>query len=41
MPLLSACSGCGAGFRTPALWESDRCQQCELAFSQMKSTPGS
>jgi transcriptional regulator with XRE-family HTH domain len=41
MPLLSACSGCGTGFRTPALWESDRCQQCGLAFGQMKSTPGS
>ncbi len=44
--LLSACSGCGAGFRTPALWESDpcgiceaaRCQQCGLAFVEMKST---
>jgi hypothetical protein len=35
MPLLSACSGCGVGFRTPALWESDCCQQCGLAFSQM------
>ena len=36
--LLSVCSGCGAGFRTPALWESDRCQQCGLAFVEMKST---
>jgi transcriptional regulator with XRE-family HTH domain len=35
MPLLSACSGCGAGFRTPALWESDCCEQCGLAFAQM------
>ncbi len=49
MSLLSACSGCGAGFRTPALWESDpcgiceaaRCQQCGLAFAQMQSTPES
>ncbi len=40
-PLLSACSGCGTGFRTPALWESDCCEQCGLAFAQMKSTPGS
>jgi TniQ len=37
--LLSACSGCGAGFRTPALWENERCEQCELAFGQMQSTP--
>jgi TniQ len=35
MPLLSACSGCGAGFRTPALWESGHCEQCGLAFAQM------
>jgi hypothetical protein len=40
-PLLSACSGCGAGFRTPALWESARCEQCRLAFAQMQSQPGS
>ncbi len=33
--LLSACSGCGTGFRTPALWEDGRCFCCSLSFSQM------
>jgi hypothetical protein len=44
--LLSACSNCGTGFRTPALWESDactalrvRCERCGLAFAQMQCHP--
>ena len=33
--LLSACPICGAGFRLPALWKDERCEQCELGFAQM------
>lgn len=35
--LLSACPVCKTGFRTPALWDNDRCESCELPFSQMHS----
>lgn len=34
--LLSACPICGAGFRLPALWEDECCDQCGLRFSQMR-----
>lgn len=34
---LSACPVCQTGFRTPALWEDERCEHCGLAFSQMLS----
>ncbi len=34
--LLSACPICGAGFRTPVYWEDERCEQCELMFTQMR-----
>lgn len=33
--LLSACPGCGTGFRTPVLWEDDQCEHCHLHFYQM------
>lgn len=33
--LLSACPVCQTGFRTPALWEDDQCEQCKLPMSQM------
>ena len=35
--LLSACPVCKTDFRTPALWDDERCEQCGLAFSQMHS----
>ena len=35
--LLSSCPMCGTGFRTPALWEDECCEQCGLAFNQMQS----
>jgi hypothetical protein len=35
--LLSACPKCRTGFRTPALWDSDRCEHCDLTFRQMRS----
>jgi transcriptional regulator with XRE-family HTH domain len=35
LQLLSVCPVCGTGFRTPALWESECCEECGLAFSQM------
>lgn len=35
LELLSACPVCGTGFRTPALWEEDQCEQCHLHFCQM------
>lgn len=35
LPLLSACPNCGAGFRLPALWEDECCEQCGLMFTQM------
>ncbi len=34
--LLSACPICGAGFRTPSLWQDERCEQCGLMFTQMR-----
>jgi transcriptional regulator with XRE-family HTH domain len=34
--LLSNCPICGAGFRLPALWEEECCEQCGLMFTQMK-----
>ncbi|MGG6297718.1 helix-turn-helix domain-containing protein [Leptolyngbya sp. AN02str] len=34
--LLSNCPICGAGFRTPALWEDECCEQCGLLFGQMR-----
>ena len=34
--LLSTCPNCGAGFRTPALWEDECCEQCGLRFTQMR-----
>ena len=37
--LLSACSECGSGFRTPALWQDDRCEQCGLLFARMQCKP--
>jgi len=39
LQLLPACSECGAGFRTPALWEDDRCEGCGLRFAQMHCNP--
>lgn len=33
--LLSTCPECHTGFRTPALWEGDRCEGCGLLFAQM------
>lgn len=36
---LSACSECGSGFRTPALWQDDRCEQCGLLFARMQCKP--
>ncbi len=36
--LLSACPACKTGFRTPALWDDDRCEQCQLPLSQMHMT---
>ena len=35
--LLSACPVCQTGFRTPALWEDDQCEQCKLPMSQMQT----
>jgi Helix-turn-helix domain len=35
--LLAACPVCETGFRTPALWEDGRCEQCGLLFNQMQS----
>lgn len=35
--LLRACSVCGTGFRTPALWSDGCCECCGLPFSQMAS----
>ena len=37
LKLLVACSECGMGFRTPALWKDDRCESCGLPFAQMQS----
>ncbi|MGI0488621.1 helix-turn-helix domain-containing protein [Pantanalinema rosaneae CENA516] len=34
--LLSNCPICGTGFRTPALWENERCEHCGLPFIQMR-----
>lgn len=34
--LLSACPECHTGFQTPALWERDRCEKCELPFAKMQ-----
>ncbi|MBE9010805.1 TniQ family protein [Pseudanabaenaceae cyanobacterium LEGE 13415] len=39
MQLLSACPECQTGFRTPALWEDDRCEGCGLSFAQMPCHP--
>lgn len=33
--LLSACPGCGVGFRLPSLWAEGRCDRCWLSFSHM------
>ena len=33
--LLSACPGCGVGFRLPSLWAEGRCECCWLGFEQM------
>lgn len=33
--LLSACPGCGVGFRLPSLWAEGRCDRCWLRFEQM------
>jgi hypothetical protein len=35
LPLLSACSVCGTGFRTPALWDNRECEYCGLLFEEM------
>lgn len=35
--LLSACPVCETGFRTPALWDNERCEHCGLLFEQMPS----
>ncbi len=35
--LLSSCPVCKTGFRTPALWDDDRCESCRFPFSQMQS----
>jgi ribosomal protein L37E len=35
--LLSGCPVCQTGFRTPALWNDECCEQCGLAFDQMRS----
>lgn len=35
--LLSACPVCETGFRTPALWDDDRCEHCGLLFCQMQA----
>lgn len=37
LPLLSACPVCNTGFRTPALWENEQCEQCGLAFAEMQT----
>ncbi len=37
--LLSACPLCGTGFRTPALWDSHRCESCGLPFVEIQSAP--
>lgn len=37
--LLSACSECGFSFRTPALWQDDRCDHCGLLFARMQCKP--
>jgi hypothetical protein len=34
-PFLTACSGCGAVFRVPALWENGCCERCWLPFGAM------
>lgn len=34
--LLSACPVCETGFRTPTLWDDERCEDCGLLFSQMR-----
>lgn len=34
--LLSACPVCETSFRTPALWDDERCEHCGLSFSQMQ-----
>ena len=39
LKLLSACSKCGASFRTPALWEDVACEGCGLPFAQMQCKP--
>lgn len=33
--LLSACPGCGVGFRLPSLWAEGRCDRCWLSFAHM------
>lgn len=35
-PFLTACSGCGAVFRVPALWENGCCDRCWLPFGVME-----
>jgi TniQ len=39
-PLLTACPNCGSGFRLPALWDNESCEQCGLALSEMTSSNG-
>lgn len=39
LPLLSACPECGTGFRTPALWWNEQCEQCHMALSAMALHP--
>lgn len=35
IPLLSACSICGIGFRTPSLWREGQCEKCQTVFGEM------
>ncbi|MGH2415805.1 MAG: hypothetical protein ACRDEA_19370, partial [Microcystaceae cyanobacterium] len=37
LKLLSNCPVCQTGFRTPALWESDRCECCGMSFGKMQN----
>jgi len=35
--LLSSCPVCQTSFRTPALWDNDRCETCKLPFRQRQT----
>lgn len=35
LELLNACPVCGVGFRTPALWSDEHCENCDTAYGEM------